>query len=95
MSVKSGGTATLDGGPFRCGNHGDKEFVTTDPDKWFAHIAQESDHVMSGKKPCSMCGKMHEFTEEPAGNAVYCDNCKKKLTKVFAGASKTESKSKK
>ena len=75
---------TLDGGPFRCGLHGDKEFVTTDPNKWADHLASEGDHSMCGQKPCGMCGKMHVFENEPAANLVFCDKCKPKFAKLFA-----------
>lgn len=87
MSVSSTSKGTLDGGPFRCGLH-DKEFVTEDIAKWEEHRASEN-HFMFGKKPCSMCGKMHEFDEEPAGNAVFCDKCKPKLAKLFASSTST------
>lgn len=81
----------LDGGPFRCGLH-DKEFVTTDPVKWSNHLSSDGDHSMSGQKPCTMCGSMHVFEDEPAGNAVFCDKCKPKLSKLFSGKEPSKAK---
>lgn len=92
MSVKSSGPLQ-EGGAFRCGLHGDKEFVTTDPAKWREHISQDDKyHSQFGQKPCTMCGTLHKFDDEPAGDAVFCDKCKPKLAKLF---SKEPSKSKK
>lgn len=91
MSVKVAGP-NVEGGAFRCGLHGDKEFVTSDVNKWLEHIAKDGDHTMSGQKPCGLCGTMHKFEDEPAGLHVFCPNCKKAIIKQ---SQKESSKAKK
>jgi hypothetical protein len=69
--------SVIDGGSFKCYQHGEETFETTDPKEWAEHLKQ--DHTESGSSACVVCGNPTEYKNKPTGKKAVCDNCKEDL----------------
>jgi hypothetical protein len=63
----------VEGKEFKCNNHGDTEFITTDIEEWFEHLKTEPDkHVRSGVSVCVVCKEQVELVNYPESEPVLC-----------------------
>lgn len=84
--VKSTATVStaglIDGGPYKCGNGHEVEFITADPSEWSEHLDshKQDSTIKFGHKACPVCGETVTYSNVPLGLNPVHPECLQKLS---------------